>query len=438
MDDFPWHWYCLQLIISLLTIAYGIHCGWRQHWGILFVSGVYFLYHFLVPVSDFLLGVRTYFGYPLNFNRELVSEIGMVYAFGIGSLFMGYVLTGKVLRQVIPSEIYFFNNFLRQKTHLILGLLLGIWLLVFFNIHASGISVPALFDYTNQSEKNILFSAGFFSPALDLLTNCLPACLFLLLLAKNRNHWAWSGLVIFWLIFSLLAGWRYRIILLLLMVTGWGIRHWRWSFFRMAIACILLSVGIMWLTLNRMAIAKRQFSLVTWNLSSFDFGLLTHELSNSRTFHASLQYMNSNHVEKGGITTWIEHVVCKLQPKSSFPGGERPKPWILHTTKAWIPSGWPYNPNPAVSQMEEFYLTFGWPGLLIGMLIMGALVALFDFKTSSNGMQILQIMCIALCFQWISRGFFLYQFQISLAVLLPFAVLSAHHAYLRYAKSNQT
>lgn len=186
-----------------------------------------------------------------------------------------------------------------------------------------------------------------------------------------------------------------------------------------------------------MAIAKRQFHLITNNLSQFDFQIFTQELSNSRTFHATLQYLEKQKIDRGGFSSWATHLLNKMHPKSDFKNGERPKPWILNVTKDWIPPGWPYNPNPAVSQMEEFYLTFGWLGLLLGMGLMGFLVALMDFRSQSIGIQALQTICIALSFQWISRGFFLYQVQISLAVLLPFAVVCLAHAYLRHEQPNK-
>lgn len=415
-----------------------VRSGWRHHWGLLFSVGLYSLYNVVVPVSDHLLDVSTFFGYPLSKNYSLRLEISQVYLIGGVSLIGSYFLVAKWINSLKNNDFPFFTDLFAQKSPLLLGFLLVVWVLILFNIQASGISPIALFDPGNSSEKDILFSAGFFSPGLDLLTNCLPAGLFLLLISKPRFTGLWILLFVFWLAFSLLAGWRYRIILLILMVVGWGIRYWRWPALRILIAGALLFMGVIWLTLNRMAIAKRQFSLVTFHLSQFDFGLLTHELSNSRTFHASLQYIQEHNINRGGFTSWLEHIAFKFRPKSDFDGNERPKPWILTVTKAWIPPGWPYNPNPAVSQMEEFYLTFGWIGLVIGMCLMGGFVALTDFRTPALGIQALQVMCIALCFQWITRGFFLYQIQISMAVLLPFGVVAASHAYLRHARSHPT
>ena len=437
MEAFPWFWYGLQLISWLAGIYIIAKNGWRKSWGLILVACLYFLYNWFVPVSDWFTGVSSFFGYQLSSDPALLSEIGKVYS--LGSLFLigSYFGTLRFLKHKPLPDLSFFNELFVDKSFIIIGLLVLTWSVILWNIHASGISLIAVFSLKNQSERDILFSADFFSSGIDLLTNCLPTAIFLLALSNPKQRSILLLLLGFWLAFSLLAGWRYRIILLLLMFLGWGVRHYNWSVSKLLIFGVLISISLAWLTLNRMAIAKRQFHLVTNDLRKFDFQILTQELSNSRTFHATLQHMESNKIERGGISSWIHHLSNKLQPKTYFENGERPKPWILKVTKEWIPPGWPYNPNPAVSQMEEFYLTFGWLGLFLGMSLMGICVALFDYPFQSIGIQVFQIICIALCFQWISRGFFLYQLQISAAALLPFALVCLSHAYLRHVRPNK-
>ena len=203
----------------------------------------------------------------------------------------------------------------------------------------------------------------------------------------------------------------------------WNLRVW-------IPAVFLLTVSMAWLTLNRMAIAKRQFHLITFDLRQFDPGAFNMEFSNSRTFRASLETMQKNQVEHPGISAWTDVIRNKFHSRSSFPEGKRPRPWILDATKSWIPSGWPWNPNPAVSQLEEFYLTFGWLGMAIGMFLIGSWVKILDSEGPNLIWNAFRIVGTALLFQWVSRGFFLFQFQITLVCLFPFAVLMVLGSYL--------
>jgi hypothetical protein len=99
------------------------------------------------------------------------------------------------------------------------------------------------------------------------------------------------------------------------------------------------------------------------------------------------------------------------------------KPWIIEFTKSWIPPGWPWNPNPAVSQPEEFYLLFGLSGMCILMSLIGIYAAILDLFDRSFWWNGLKIVLTALLFQWFSRGYFPFQIKITLICLLPFLLL---------------
>lgn len=401
--------------------------------GFFLIISLYLVYNLLVPVYDFLGGSLSFFGFQFPEASLLMPQMAWVYGCGLFSFLLAYFLYPSQRKNYSaestkPAESENFVN-------IMIGLQFGVWVLLFLNFHLSGIDIFQILNPENQEEKNILFSADLAIPGLDLLSNCLPVCLFLHFRFAKKPGIIWFLLFGFWLIFSLLAGWRYRIILFFLFIVFhfWdlrklnGIRILTLGFF----ALLLFS----WLTLNRMAIAKRQFQLITWDLRQFDLGILTNEFSNSRTFRGTLLYLESNPKMESDGLSWFRFVGNKWKPKTSFQNQTRPKPWILEVTKAWIPTGWPWNPNPAVSQMEELFLTFSYPGLVIGMALLGFWVAFLDFSRGGLIFSAFRLVAIALLFQWTTRGFFLYQIQISLFCLLPLGLLWGIRSYLPHAIS---
>jgi hypothetical protein len=204
----------------------------------------------------------------------------------------------------------------------------------------------------------------------------------------------------------------------------------KWKFRTLLAGGLVVFLAMALLSINRMAIAKRQFQYVTLDLRQFNPEQFNLEFSNSRTFRATLVYMDEYKVPQPGIKAWADFLENRTLPKSEFPEQARPKPWILSITKAWIPPGWAWNPNPAVTQMEEFFLTFGWLGLAIGMVFFGIWIRILDLPSNSLFVSTFKAVTIALLFQWISRGFFLFQLQITLVCFLPFFVLFLMASYL--------
>lgn len=413
-------------LLALLLPLFGLK-PLQNRTALLFFLTLHFVYFIWVPATDRWMGIQSFFGYTLSFDSALDRLICGIYCLALSSFWFGYFLSGKV------SFPWRFRqpNFDRDKAISVLyAVQMFVWILVLWNVLSSGMSVPGILNPSNQSEKDILFSAEWRYPWIDLLSNVLPVCLFLQYYFKPRISGLWVFFLVIWLGFSLLGGWRYRIILFCLFLVIHALVHQKWNLRIWLPAVFLLTVSMAWLTLNRMAIAKRQFHLITFDLRQFDFAAFNMEFSNSRTFRASLEFMQEHHVTHPGISAWTDVIRNKLQNRDSFPEGKRPRPWILDATKAWIPSGWPWNPNPAVSQLEEFFLTFGWLGMALGMFVVGCWVRILDSPRPDLLWNAFRIVGTALLFQWISRGFFLFQAQITLVCLIPFVVLMVLGSYL--------
>lgn len=373
--------------------------------------GVFLVY---TPISDYLLGIRESFGFQLPYKPEINQTIALVYSlamlgFAAGQLSSFFLPAGRCfgipVSEKWPGVV---------GIRLLYGFQLSIWLIYFFNLWASGISLSGLFNPFHREEDGILFSAAFRFPFLELLSASVPVSLFLLMALKQYRKPVWWLFFLFWLLMSLLGGWRFRIILfglfclLLFIESG----HMKKSF---VLYLMVFALSMAWLTLNRMAIAKRQFELVTFDLRQFDLGVLNNEFSNCRTFRASLSMPEADAFP--GIRGWLKK-------------GPGEKPWIIQFSKSWIPAGWSWNPNPALSQPEEFYLLFGWPGLLALMYTAGIFTFWLDRLRKNHISRLFALVFTALLFQWISRGYFPFQLKITLICLLPFLLLWITGPYL--------
>ena len=373
--------------------------------------GVFLVY---TPVSDYMLGIRDSFGFRLPYTPQINQTIAFVYSLAMLGFAAGQIFSFSLPRSrrfAIPvSDNWSGLGGIR----LLYGFQLAVWMLYFFNLWSSGISLSGLFNPFHREEDGILFSAAFSFPLLELLSASVPVCLFLLMALKQYRKPVWWLFFIFWLLMSLLGGWRFRIILfglfsLLLFIDS----EYRKKGFVLYFLVFVLSMA--WLTLNRMAIAKRQFNLVTFDLRQFDLSVFNNEFSNCRTFRACLSMPQSGSFP--GFQGWMKE-------------GPDMKPWIIQFSKSWIPDGWPWNPNPALSQPEEFYLLFGWMGLLLLMIFSGMLTAWLDRMRHNLFSSLFAVVLTALLFQWISRGFFPFQLKITVICLLPFLLLWFASPYL--------
>lgn len=375
------------------------------------LCGLFLVY---VPVSDYLFGIRESYGFLLPYTPEINRTIAAVYSMAMIGFGAGSGISLLLLRKKEYSLPFRIGPENASSIRLLYGFQVLVWLVYFFNLSLSGISLTGLFNPLNQSESGILFSAAYRFPLLELFSASVPVCLFIQLTHKENKKALWWIFFLFWLLMSLLGGWRFRIILFALFCLLYFFQA-GYPLKKALIFCALLATSMAWLTLNRMAIAKRQFELITFDLRLFDWKIFNNEFSNCRTFRA-----------------------CLCQPAAdSFPGiqgwmkeGPDLAPGIIRFSKSWIPSGWPWNPNPALSQPEEFYFLFGFSGLFVMMAAIGLLCSWLDRIRSGFYSRIFSVLMTALLFQWFSRGYFPFQLKITLICLMPLLLLWFAGRYL--------
>ena len=377
--------------------------------------GMYLIY---IPVADVVSGIKEFYGFRLSFLPAISQTICLVYSAAIAGFAAGVWAGWLIFRNRTFSLPLLRVKQGPEAVAFLYGFQVLVWLLYFFNLHLSGIAAAEVFNPLSRNQHAILFAASYRYPILELLSASVPVCLFLLLLLGQRRKPEWWLFFLFWLALSLLGGWRFRIILFVLFVLFHQVQRTGFVKWFLPVAMLLLP-GMAWLTLNRMAIAKRQFELITFNLRQFDFQVFHQEFSNSRTFRACLSF--GQNLSFPGIKGWL-----KVPPEG--------KPWILQVSKAWIPQGWPWNPNPALSQPEEFYLLFGLGGMILLMAGLGMYCIFLDRLKKEFWHHALHILLTALLFQWLSRGYFPFQLKITLICLLPFLLLQIAGPYLSFRK----
>jgi hypothetical protein len=406
--------------------------GLSKHFSIAFVAFVYFFITLFTPFFDWYRDIDSHFSYYYG-QYELKAQV--VYLTGTVAILGAYIISSSRLATWLLSQIKFKYSVATPFSHEIGRLY---WLtttilfaLVLFNVHASGVNLLSLFDLSNKELGNIIFSIYFYSDFLENLTNSLITCGIALYYYYKKKPWYWALLLVL-LAYFFLSGWRFRIFLTLFGIAVIYLQSTPEQFYkRLLIALLGLTLTLSYLTLNRMAVAKRMFDVVEWNALAFNLDLLCNETGNSRTAKAMMRYRAENNLPLDGGMSMIGYIFVKLMPASLYPNQEKPIAPLLRQVKAWIPEGAvDYNPNPAISNMDEIYFSFGLPGLIFFMSLMAIGLAIVEHARMQMHLKpYLYVLFLGFLYQWITRGYLPQQVQLLFFLLLPFWV---EWLYLRW------
>jgi len=227
------------------------------------------------------------------------------------------------------------------------------------------------------------------------------------------------------IIFFFLAGWRFRILLTFIGIFIYYLpqirfrQWWKWG-----IALTSAFVFMLWISQNRMAFSKRMFHLMSYSISDYDAFRIMHEVGNCRTFMATLHFIETNHISPDRGASLYLPILWRFQKAESFKGGLRPKPPLLELEKAWIPKDIKQNLNPGVSNLEEYYLSLGWLGMVVMMALFGLSLHLIPKSRNSSLSTGAQMVFTAFLFQFISRGYLPQQLKLLAFLSLPFLILN--------------
>lgn len=300
---------------------------------------------------------------------------------------------------------------------------------MFGNLLLSGYTLTGLFNFSVRDTSQIIAGNTRYSILLETANQILISVLILAAVYKVPK-WALLTAVLLCFCIFVFAGLRYRVIMVLIgMLTSYFITmpknatHYR----KAALVCLLFVIGLQYLTINRWAIARRQFSYLTFNLFQFNNQTLLTETNNSQTFFCMLRY---NHLQNLGPDygeSMFKFVLIRALPKNLFENGKKPVAPLLQRL---VPATNPPNPErglPAYSNIDEYYLSFGWPGVVIGMALLAYLLARMPNYKQGLAAKAWQVLVTAFLFQLITRGYFPQQMELFVFLLLPLLAINAHY-----------
>lgn len=391
-----------------------------RHSLLLFSTCALALFHGLGPLGNWLLEPHVLHGLPLD---GYYAQEFFLYGLGLWALAGGYYWGWSHYRPwKNPLPGYFRPAWLAKNV--ITGILLGLLAVLLLNMVLNHYEFWSVFDFTDQRERLQVFKRPFHSIVLESFTNAFMSALVLAWIFRMKR-WVWLLWAVPLLVFFALTGWRYRVVLTLAVLVWDAWLFWpqtrarRWA----AAALVLLAtVGVPWLTVNRWYLGKRQFDQMQWSLSGFNYHTLLTELNTSQTFLALLKYKDEQDLGPDWGQSMLGHIVVRAMPSSWFPNAQKPLAPNLQLIQEAVPRP---NPRgfPAVGLIEEWYLSFGYSGVLLGMAALGWLMTrLPDPRRSPWNRAVIACLGIV-AYQWISRGYLPQQVELAVVLSLPFWIL---------------
>ncbi len=385
------------LIVLLITLVLFFILGGKnpqKHFAFLFALVIYFIYIFLGPLNGietddyYLFG--SYFGD--YFNDTVLLYITAMGCFGT-SYFFSYNST--VQQQFLNKKRFRLN----EKYY--------VYLLLFFAAVAYMISRKA------NIAAGETFGGGFLNYLVFLADSLIIA--FLILLSEKKMK-AWHLiLLIVTVIFYLILGFRYRIIILLVGV----LYHFfivnrirpvaiiKWSAYLVITFFILNFISI-----NREAFRNMEFSEVQWSSDSpyemTPYQFVMHQTNNYKTDMMVYKYMDlNNQVNFDYGESMFMHIFIRIIPKNFFTSNIKPSIPQQEIIKYSTGTDEGLFAGSAVTNIMEYYIAGGVLGIIIFMSLLGFLMGYISKRTDLNRPRdrVIVMIMIMVLFQEITRGY---------------------------------
>lgn len=405
--------------------------GVSRHLAYCFSLFVYFFYVGVTPAINFYTGVRSLYG--IDYGDYFPEAMG-VYVVGLAAFTFGY-WSSVHLRPTRPYSKLLTHEDWRSPLVVLSVMFVLFAVATFFNLSTAGFDDwTVLFDFSNKTggESGIVYLYSLTSPHPEFnyvkaLTDTFIALLIMFLVYRMPRLWWWA-LVIVCGYFFLLSGWRYRIIMLMVGAAGYFWYNLRWrpqDYWKAVLVIVFCVLGVMLLTLNRMAIAKRIGSETTLDLRRFDEKLLTEQTINSQVFMLMLRYRDEHQMPLDWGRTMFLQTYYRAIPSRFFPDQKKPSPPLLEWQ--WAAQGTPEDGQPprtgAITDWEEYYLSFGWAGLIVLAAMVGWLLGRLAHLPEGDFYLAWKLCCTAFMFQIITRGYLPQQVELFVYLMFPFALL---------------
>ena len=206
-------------------------------------------------------------------------------------------------------------------------------------------------------------------------------------------------------------GFRYRIIFLLLAFGYSQLINTekfqikaviRWS-------CIVLTIILVinFISINRQLFRSSSFDAEKISVEAVEENYLLKQTNNFSTDFIVLQYMEKNHIEHDYGLSMFGHIFIRFTPSSFYHNNVKPTIPQLEIVKNSFGSLEGYYSGSAVSNVFQYYIGFGYFGVVFFMMFQAVVIAYISKKRPpiSNKNKTMVIICSMVIFQEVTRGY---------------------------------
>lgn len=407
-----------MILIVLVLLFNFVKCyyegGVRNHVLNIFMSFTFILYLLITPTVyyfsqqylAFQMDVKEYFG--IGF-LQLFLHLVFYYLgyFGFAkrkAKFMTY--TNLNSRELFGKEI---------EVKIVI-IFLSIYLAVFLNTLSSGINLLDVI-LGKYGEPTLGLRGG--SYYIQNLADSLIGLLVMAFYFKIKPRYFYLMIILTQPLF-LVLGFRYRIILSffgIFLIYIYDNRISLKSIIKYVMIILISFYLLLLMTSNRRAIYMQEFNQISFDISDFDFDILTNQSRGSMIDFAVYQHLGNGNANIDFGKTMFGYIFIKMLPASLFNSGVKPYPPPSFYIIDDAINGTRDN-GEAVTSLGGTFIAFSYPGIYVFALILGCVIAKLQNRIEKSFFGFLGGLLTSLAiFQWVSRGYFP-QFIDHLAYLL--------------------
>lgn len=379
----------LLAFIFLLGFVAAVQ-NFRTHFLLLFTLIVYFICFFLGPLNSVNYDLYTHLG---GYFRAGFDDTMGLYILAIMCLLLGYAISYNVTKNKEPNKVTYLLNPINKYY---------MWL--FF---------ISLVSMIRRNIVDEVYGGGFYN-YLSFLGDSLILAFIILIYHKQFNKkWHWILLAAALLCYMIL-GFRYRILLLIIGVIYHFAVTSKFSFkvvFKWIFLTWLVTYSINFITLNRTALSTLNFNEVTFE-SKVQYGLspyqlVMHQTDNYKTEMMVVKYIKANDIEPDYGESMFTHILIRIIPASFFEGNKKPEIPQMAVIKNSFNSVEGMYAGAAVSNVTQFYIAFGYFGVVFFMSLLGVFLGRVAKRTNLDEPRdrVVVVLIAMVLFQEMTRGY---------------------------------
>lgn len=391
--------------------------GWNRHLPFMFTILIFVQYFLLSPMFFYANERRTIIGtdisnyYGLSAFYSCVAVLFFVIGYNFRKVENGVSQAAHVL----------------EKPELALTIVFyGLYGVVLLNMAIGGINVVNIFVGSETVGLGAKGGTYFLQNFADSLITCVILA-YLYDLPKNKLI-TWSVLSFF--LFTLL-GFRYRILLAFIgfiFVFLYKNKLKPKQTFAGVMILLAFFYGIMFLTMNRYELVKREYNQMQYDPSKFDYKLFFEQTRGSLADMAIYKvYENpAKSVKHDYGMSMFAYIFVRMIPRSLYPDKDELYPPPQNKVQfAAYDAWWGKYAGESLLSSGCLFVAFGWLGIVLGYFLWGYLLKVF--ANSMNFYDVLRvgsyIVISLVTFQWITRAYFPQAVDHAVYMLFPIWIL---------------